>query len=148
MTTRWPSAAATLLAALSLVAAVPATAQEPGPTGKPFRIALTGAAETGPGDPDGSGTAELRINPGTGEVCFIISVENVDVPTAAHIHEGAVGVSGGVVVNLNVPENGLSGCVSADRDVLVEILANPSKYYVNVHNGAHPDGAVRGQLAH
>ncbi len=30
---------------------------------------------------------------------------------------------------------------------VAEILANPSAYYVNVHNAEFPSGAIRGQLA-
>jgi len=145
MTIRWlPVALVVLSLTFFLSATPPAGAQ-----GKPFRIMLSGAAEVpGPGDADGTGTAELTINPGTGEVCFTIEVENIATPTAAHIHEGTIDTSGGVVVNLDIPGNGLSGCVSADREVLVEILKNPDGYYVNVHNADHPAGAVRGQLSH
>ena len=49
-----------------------------GDGGRPFTVALTGAAERpGPGDPDGSGTARLSLNPGQEEVCFTLTVENI-----------------------------------------------------------------------
>lgn len=34
-----------------------------------------------------------------------------------------------------------------DKNLLKDILRNPESYYVNVHNAAFPNGAVRGQLA-
>jgi hypothetical protein len=41
-------------------------------SGRPFSTALTGAAEVpGPGDPDGSGQARIRLNSGQGEVCYL-----------------------------------------------------------------------------
>ena len=66
---------------------------------------------------------------------------------AAVALSGAAGQSGGPVINFNVAENGLDGCVTGvDRDLMQQILDNPSAYYVNVHNQAYPGGAVRGQL--
>ena len=39
--------------------------------GRTFTVEMTGAAEApGPGDPDGSGTAVFRLNPGQGEICL------------------------------------------------------------------------------
>lgn len=118
--------------------------------GRPLATALTGAAEApGPGDPDGSGTAVLTINPGQREVCFLITVAGITLPaTAAHIHEAPAGVAGPVVVALAAPgANGTAtGCVSADREELLEILHEPEAYYVNVHTSDFPAGAVRGQL--
>jgi hypothetical protein len=120
--------------------------------GRPFSTELSGAAEVpGPGDPDGSGTASLRFNPGQGEVCFELTVSNIAFPaTGAPIHVGSATESGDVVVPLD-PAPGASGsssgCVSADRALIEAILQNPEGYYVNVHNEEFPGGAVRGQLS-
>lgn len=119
--------------------------------GRPLSATLTGAAEApGPGDPDGSGTAVLTINPGQREVCFLITVTGITLPaTAAHIHEAPAGVPGPVVVPLSPPgANGTAtGCVTADRDELLGIMHEPEEYYVNVHTTDFPAGAVRGQLS-
>lgn len=119
--------------------------------GRPFTIALTGAAEVpGPGDPDGSGTARLRLNPGLEQVCFELSVADITLPaTGAHIHLAPSTEAGPVVVPLIPPdENGTSsGCVSADRDLIKAIIQHPEQYYVNVHTlPLYGAGAVRGQL--
>ena len=109
---------------------------------------LTGAAEVpGPGDPDGSGTATLRLNPGQEEICYELTVTGVAPIRAAHIHVGTADVAGPVVVALTPPTDGSSsGCVTADRDLILAIIQNPEQYYVNVHNAEYPAGALRGQL--
>lgn len=111
--------------------------------------AMTGAAEApGPGDPDGSGSATIRIDPlAAGRVCYDLSVSGIAPATAAHIHRGALGVPGPVVVTLTAPSAGSSsGCVDVAAALGSEILTMPAGFYVNVHNAAYPDGAVRGQL--
>jgi hypothetical protein len=119
--------------------------------GRRFKVMMTGAQEVpGPGDSDGSGIAVLRLNPGTEQVCFQLFVEDILLPaSAAHIHEAPAGVAGPVVVGLAAPDaNGeASGCVSAPREQILEIIAEPEEYYVNVHNSDFPGGAVRGQLS-
>lgn len=117
--------------------------------GRPLTTTLTGEQEApGPGDPDGSGTARVVINPGLGEICYELTVEGVDNVTAAHIHEAAAGEPGPVVVPLEAPVDGESGgCITVDRELALEILKNPEDYYVNVHSSAFPGGAVRGQLS-
>ena len=120
-----------------------------GAGGAPQSATLTGAAEIpGPGDPDGSGSAALRLNPGQEEICYELTVSNIAPATAAHIHIGAVTVAGPVVVPLAPPTGGSSSaCASVDRALVLDILRNPDEYYVNVHNAAFPAGAVRGQLS-
>lgn len=120
--------------------------------GRRFSVILTGAEEApGPGDPDGIGFAVLRLNPGTSQVCFSITVENITLPaTGAHIHEAPPGSPGPIVVPLTAPDESgsSSGCVEADREQILEIIRHPEDYYVNVHT--LPDfgpGAVRGQLS-
>jgi hypothetical protein len=110
---------------------------------------MSGAQEApGPGDPDGTGTARIVVNSGQRRVCFELTVNSIDPATAAHIHVGAPGQAGPVVVPLNPPPtSGQSqGCVDVDRDLARAIRANPGQYYVNVHNTQYPNGAVRGQL--
>jgi hypothetical protein len=117
--------------------------------GRPLQTSLSGAAEIpGPGDSDGSGAFSGAINPGLGEICYELSVSDIDPATAAHIHVGPAGVAGPVVVPLEAPTDGSSGgCVIVDRDLALDILKNPENYYVNVHTATYPAGAVRGQLS-
>jgi hypothetical protein len=119
--------------------------------GRPLTATLTGAAEVpGPGDPDGSGTATLRLNPGQGKVCFVLTAAKITLPAAAaHIHPGAAGVAGGVLVGLAPPDAAgiAGGCVSAPRATIKAILKDPAGYYVNVHTSDFGGGAIRGQLS-
>jgi hypothetical protein len=110
---------------------------------------MTGAAEVpGPGDPDGSGSAVLRLNRGQGEICYELAVSGIAPAFAAHIHVGTAGVAGPVVVPLAAPSEGSSsGCAAVDRDLVKAIIQHPENYYVNVHNAEYPAGAVRGQLS-
>jgi hypothetical protein len=53
-----------------------------------------------------------------------------------------------VVVPLEAPADGDSeACATGVAKTLIrDMIRNPNKYYVNVHNPAYPGGAVRGQL--
>lgn len=116
--------------------------------GKEFETRLTGAAEIpGPGDPDGRGKVELEFAKNFSRVCYTLQVWGIAPATAAHIHLGAVGAAGPVVVGLIAPTNGKSkGCVTIDPDLGRGIVENHTAYYVNVHNADYPAGALRGQL--
>jgi hypothetical protein len=117
---------------------------------------LSGGNEVGPtgqanaGDQDGTGNATVSVVAPDG-LCFTIFVNHIDPPALAHIHEGRAGVNGPIVVNLNPPLSGEGGfsaaCVGGHDPALVDrILRTPWQFYVNVHTGAFPAGAVRGQL--
>jgi hypothetical protein len=108
-----------------------------------LHAALTGKAETPKGDPDGSGTAEIKIT-GT-KVCWEIHVAKVGTIVAAHIHKGGPGVAGPVVVPFG-KTYASKGCTTAPSGVAAAILKSPGAYYVNVHNAKYPGGALRGQL--
>lgn len=119
--------------------------------GKRLQATLTGAAEVGGGDTDGSGMASIRLKPSKNEICFRIDVTNITLPAAAaHIHVGNAGANGPVVVNFNAPPDAkgrTKGCVAAAHSLINSIWSNPAGYYVNVHTADFPGGAVRGQLA-
>jgi CHRD domain len=135
---------------------------------------LTGAAEvgedgsTGVGDPDGSGHAFVfGIDNDPTTLCYVVTAAGID-PTfdagsigMAHIHRGAEGENGPVVAALAFPlEGDAADCLTEGEEdkfpligqdgepesIVADILANPANYYVNVHTGEYPDGAIRGQL--
>ena len=135
---------------------------------------LTGAAEvgedgsTGVGDPDGAGHAFVfGIDNDPTTLCYIITATGID-PTfeagsvgMAHIHRAAAGENGPVVAALAFPlEGDAADCLTEGEEdkfpligqdgepesIVADILANPANYYVNVHTGEYPDGAIRGQL--
>ena len=141
---RVPAILFILTAAFSLV-----LSQQTEHGGRPISATLTGAAEVpGPGDPDGAGTFKGTINHGQGQICYELTVSNIAASNAAHIHTGGPKDDGPILVTIETPVNGTSkGCVSVDRDTLQEMIKDPGKYYVNVHNAEFPGGAVRGQLS-
>ena len=136
---------------LALAAVSPAMA---GNGGRPLATTLTGAAEfPGPGDPDATGQANLRLNQGKQRVCFDVSWAGINGTVfAGHIHIGPPGVAGPIVVTLFegsfAGTDAVSDCVqNVDRSLIKAIRKDPSGYYVNVHSTPDfPNGAVRGQL--
>jgi hypothetical protein len=116
---------------------------------------LKGANEVpGPGDPDGRGRAFVRL--GGGRACFVLRWSGIGAPTASHIHQGAAGVAGPVVVpffqpgtnaaSLPASLSAVAGCVDVDADLARKIAASPRDWYVNIHTTDFPAGAIRGQL--
>ncbi|MGH2428338.1 MAG: CHRD domain-containing protein [Candidatus Limnocylindria bacterium] len=112
---------------------------------------LAGVAEgESPGDEDGTGTASVVLDPETGTACWELTAENIMPVTQSHIHVGAAGVSGGIVVPLDVAgfEGTSEGCVEdQEAAVLQAVIDDPAGHYVNLHTEDFPAGAIRGQLA-
>jgi hypothetical protein len=143
--------AAGLVAAIAIAGAVPAGADHAQRADFPIRAVgaiLSGDNEVPPADDDGFGAAGVLINTRTGRICFAIFVKNIEPAIASHIHRGAAGVNGPVVVPFEPPPtNGFSaGCTMVAPTLAAEIAGNPAGFYVNVHNAEFPGGAVRGQL--
>jgi CHRD domain-containing protein len=129
----------TFLAALVMATSAIAAAQK----SNSLHATLTGKSETPKGDPDGRGTAEVKI---TGrKVCWEIKVASVQKIVAAHIHKGRPGVAGPVVVPFGKVFKA-KGCTTTTAAIAASIQKTPSAFYVNVHNAKYPGGALRGQL--
>jgi opacity protein-like surface antigen len=66
--------------------------------------------------------------------------------TAAHIHMGAMGKSGNVVIPLCGPcKSGMTG--TATVTAAIKTAFKKHQLYVNVHTDKNPAGEIRGQLA-
>ena len=130
-------------------AASPAGALRGQLTSTMFNATMAGASEVpGPGDPDGTGAAVVALDTSANRACVHFTVSAVDLPaTGAHIHSGATGVAGPIVVPLTAPGAPLAAsCGQASAAVIGAIAANPGAHYANFHTSPFPGGAVRGQL--
>jgi hypothetical protein len=144
------AAAVTVVLVFALSALVAPAAAASGGRATLLAASLTGAQEVpGPGDPDGSGRALVRL--AGDQACFVLKWSRITAPVAAHIHVGRRGVPGGIVVGFfqgALPDtlNAVAGCAAADPAVVDAIAADPRGYYVNIHTADFPGGAIRGQL--
>ncbi len=100
-----------------------------------------------PGPAGAKGTAKVVLDDAANTLCYELTWEGIEDPTAAHVHTGAKGVAGPVAVDFKLKENGPKACVPVNPTALSQIRDNPGGHYVNVHTADHPKGAVRGQLA-
>jgi hypothetical protein len=118
---------------------------------------LSGAEEPDRGDADGYGAASITVRRGTRRICWHVAARQLDPENTAnpviggHIHRGAAGSNGPIVVGLfedaDLDPSG-KGCVRAETRALArEIRRFPSRFYVNVHTTAFEGGAIRGQLS-
>ena len=143
------------LAALAgvLLVSLPATAAKQTTPEYDLLAPLAGSLEKpSAGDPDGTGAADFRIK--GNKVCFRIIAADIAPVTAAHIHKGGPAVAGPVEVDLftfkgksqTLPPR-ITGCAKTTTAIAKAIAKKPGDYYVNVHNGDFPAGALRGQLS-
>jgi hypothetical protein len=109
---------------------------------------LDGANDVPAVDTEGFGISVVLVVPSMDEVCYVVTQHDLSSTViAAHIHKGAKGTNGPVVVPFNAPVNGKAmGCVTVADALAQDLAQNPRNYYVNVHTTNHPAGEIRGQL--
>jgi hypothetical protein len=140
-----------LIAGLGAVLAMPTLSSARIKERNRLFVSMDGDNEPGGGDANGNGFGMVDLFPRRRQVCFNLSWSDIAEPVAdAHIHKGVAGVSGDVKVPLWGPDQSggnAAGCVPNVRRSLIENLRDhPRRFYVNLHNGDFPDGAIRGQL--
>jgi len=160
----------TVTAALMAVAGCKDSPTAPSPETATFEAQLSPANEVPPvSNPEASGsgtvTVTMKINRDSGGAItsatadFAVSLVGFPVTTAismAHIHRGAVGVVGPVVVDTGITlgevvlVNGAGYFtktgISVDPVLAQEILSGPAGFYFNVHSTLNAPGVARGHL--
>jgi hypothetical protein len=96
------------------------------------------------GDLIGLGNASFTIK--GKQICGIFNLSQATsfTVTGTHIHTGAAGVEGGIVVDFGATVG--SKVCQKPGSILKQIRANPAGFYANIHTDMFPNGAVRGQL--
>ena len=110
------------------------------------QVRLWGSSEVPPVSTQAYGTGVVNID---AQRAVTVTLSVIDmVPTAAHIHEGAPGANGPVIVPLNrISERAF---VAPDGAKLTEAQYAAYKagnLYVNVHSAKFQNGEVRAQIA-
>ena len=94
------------------------------------------------------GNAIFRVIGST--LYYKVTIDNLDATdaiTAGHIHSGASGATGGVLIDLEMTDTaqlGITKMVGLDNDQLNNI--NNDQVYVNLHSTQVPASIVRGQI--
>ncbi len=101
-----------------------------------------------------TGAATLRVSaPDTIDYVLAVAGRPIADITMGHIHIGAAGVNGTILVDLQTAAAALDGVVgtltggaSLSLAALARICANLGGFYVNLHTATEPLGFMRGQL--
>jgi hypothetical protein len=142
----------------------------------PFLGNMLPANETPPTSINSSATAIILVHEvldsatgvlksGSVEFTVFCKFPAANTVTGLHIHKGAAGVAGGIVIptDVNATTNAITvdatgastinkqvqfGTAAGQPDVAIiaDLLANPANYYVNIHTTDFPSGAMRSQL--
>jgi hypothetical protein len=113
-------------------------------------VALDSATTVPPANVDGAtGQGSFSVDTETGAIGGSVTVSGTSgQPSAAHIHSGAAGVAGPIVVNLTGNDDGTVWTVpdgeALDADGIA--LFEAGELYVNVHTEENPAGELRSQL--
>ncbi|HYL23698.1 MAG TPA: CHRD domain-containing protein [Burkholderiales bacterium] len=109
-----------------------------------MKVNLTGAEEVPPAKSDGKGSGSFRVAE-DGTITGSVSTEGVK-GTMAHIHNGAKGNNGPVIVPLT--KNGDTYSVPEGKKLTADQIKalKEGNLYVNVHSDRYKGGEVRAQL--
>jgi len=115
------------------------------PSGYMQSVTLTGANEVPPVSTSASGTGTVTVNPDH-TVVANITVTGMEA-TASHIHMGAPGANGPVIVPFTkTGDNKFSAPAGAKLTDEQYAAFKAGNTYVNVHSDAHKGGEIRAQL--
>ena len=148
------------LALAAVAALVPAVVLGQATTSK-YEAKLTGANEVPAVTTTATGTFTATLDEAAGTIAWTLSVPAITNATAAHIHVGAAGANGGIVLPLFAAPTGtsvssinvsgtakaadLSGTLAGNLPGFITAL-KAGGLYANVHTTANAGGEIRAQV--
>jgi len=109
-----------------------------------FQATINGAQETPPTGSTATGSGLFTFNPSTNMLNYTISFTPLATgEVAAHLHQGAFGVAGPVIVPLPLGSP-ITGSLAIPVAQVANLMAGNT--YVNFHSNAFPGGEIRGQV--
>ncbi|MGI9025293.1 MAG: CHRD domain-containing protein [Burkholderiaceae bacterium] len=108
------------------------------------KLALSGANEVPAVNTSAAGTGTITVA-ADHSVSGSVTVTGIS-PTAGHIHTGAKGVNGPVIVPLTQNGNVFTVPAGAKLTDAQYDAYKAGNLYVNVHSAANPNGEIRAQL--
>lgn len=114
-----------------------------------YTARLSADQENPPNTLESSGVAEFLVDPTARRMRFVVHTRGMTVPpTGAHIHTGAAGTNGAVLIDLAEGGSSLATDFLGTRPITAETVADleAGRWYVNTHSAAMPAGEIRGQI--
>lgn len=119
--------------------------QAMGASGQELKIVLSGSQEIPPVTTTASGTASITVNADK-SVIGSATIAGMAV-TVAHIHEGAAGTNGPIILPLvKSADNVWSVPPGARLSDAQHESYKAGNLYFNIHSEAHRSGEIRGQI--
>ena len=108
-------------------------------------VSLTGSNEVPPATTSATGTADITVGADRSVKATVTAKDMT--ATASHIHMGAAGSNGPVIVPFTKSgDNAFSAAPDAKLTEEQFAAYKAGKLYVNVHSAKDPGGEIRGQL--
>ncbi|MEO8208591.1 MAG: CHRD domain-containing protein [Chloroflexota bacterium] len=146
---------ALMVAIAALLAAAPQAFAANPPT-PAFGGPIDGAQEVAPVVTAATGEATVVVSSDEATIWYVVEYSGLSgALVAAHIHTGAVGANGGVILPLAASASPMvgtltaanftpSGAITTFAEAIAAIKAGNT--YVNLHTAANPSGEIRGQV--
>lgn len=127
-----------------------------------YAAELRGANETPANSSSAFGSALITFDPTNSQMAFEVGTNGIVSPAASHIHRGAAGAAGPVIINFATGPSGFQGSRVSGNGAISALQSSSltpadltglasattaTGFYVNVHSSAFPGGEIRGQLA-
>ncbi|MEL7387596.1 MAG: CHRD domain-containing protein [Pseudomonadota bacterium] len=111
-----------------------------------YNVQLTGSQEVPAVNTMSAATAVVEIDEDLPAFSVSVDVSGLTDVTGVHVHDGDLGMNGGVAFPLTDAGNGMYMLEETDISPSALAALTNGEWYLNVHTTANPNGEVRGQI--